>query len=224
MSRPLLVLRPEPGASATAMTARAMGCEVVVAPLFKIRPLAWEMPARKPWALLMTSANAARSGGNALTDLMDLPVYAVGEATAAAARQVGFARIVTGDGDAAAIVSRAAADGMTYLLHLSGREHRAVTHRGVTIDRRILYTADPVKQLPDAARALLPDVVALLHSPRAATLFARLVGERSGVRIAAISEATRAAAGGGWQADAVAEVPTDASLLAVAAGLCDQDD
>jgi uroporphyrinogen-III synthase len=227
MSRPLLVLRPEPGASATALVARAMGRQVVVAPLFKIRPLAWTMPTRRPWALLMTSANAARFGGNALTDLMDLPVYAVGEATAAAARQVGFSRIVTGDGDATQIVARAAADGMTYLLHLAGREHRAGAHRGVTIERRILYAADPVSALPEAARAALPDVVALLHSPRAATLFARLVASRgvgpAGIRIAAISEATHAAAGTGWQADAIAAAPTDAALLAAAAPLCDQD-
>lgn len=222
MSRPLLVLRPEPGASATATAVRAMGREAVVAPLFTVHGLPWEMPASRPWALLMTSANAARFGGNVLTDLLDLPLYAVGEATAAAARRIGFGRIVTGEGDAATIIARAAADGVPRLLHLSGREHRAGTHRGVSIDRRVVYAADPVKALPEAAKAVLPDVVALLHSPRAAMLFARLVAP-AGVRIAAISPATLEAAGPGWQASAVAEVPTDVSLLAVAARLCDQD-
>jgi uroporphyrinogen-III synthase len=222
VSRPLLVLRPEPGASATAAAARALGREAVVAPLFAVRAVAWAPPVERPEALLLTSANAARLGGQGLSALTDLPVYAVGKATAKAARGAGFTQIVTGEGDAAAIVARAVAEGVTQLLHLAGREHRAVVQDGVTLDRRIVYAAEAVDALPAAARAALPGAVALLHSPRAAALFAHFV-DPAGIRIAAISPAAHAAAGAGWRASAVADTPTDASLLAAAAGLCDQE-
>jgi uroporphyrinogen-III synthase len=104
MSRLLLVLRPEPGASATATSARGMGWSPVIAPLFTVRAVAWEPPVEQPQALLLTSANAARLGGGGLAALAALPVYAVGAATAEAARRAGFTRIVAGDGDVAAIM------------------------------------------------------------------------------------------------------------------------
>lgn len=219
MTSSLLVLRPEPGASATARAARAMGLEAIVAPLFTVRPLDWQLPERMPEAVLMTSANAAQLAGPALVSLLSLPLYAVGEATAAAARTAGFTRIVAGEGGIEEIVARAAADGLGHLLHLAGREHRAPADAPLTLERRLVYAADPVDMLPEPALRALPDAVALLHSPRAAALFATLV-EPGTVRIAAISPATRDAAGEGWRAVAVAAQPTDASLLAAAAKLC----
>jgi uroporphyrinogen-III synthase len=211
------VLRPEPGAAATVHAARAMGLEAVAAPLFTVRALDWTPPADPPEAVLMTSVNAARLGGAGLARLIDRPLYAVGAATAAAAREAGFTRIVTGPDGIEEIAARAAADGVTRLLHLAGREHRDTMTP--VIERRLVYAADPVGQLPDAARAVLPDAIALLHSPRAARLFASLV-DPAPIRIAAISAATLAAAGLGWHAAVAADRPTDASLLAAAAKLC----
>ena len=89
--RPLLVLRPEPGASATVKRARELGLEPVAAPLFEIEPLPWEAPEPGGFdALLLTSANAVRHGGSKLAKLRGLRVYAVGDATAEAARESGF--------------------------------------------------------------------------------------------------------------------------------------
>jgi uroporphyrinogen-III synthase len=210
----LLVLRPEPGAAATVAAARAMGLDAVAAPLFTVRAVDWAPPVELPDAVLMTSANAARLGGPGLAALSDRPLYAVGAATAEAARAAGFRHVVAGSNDVEAIVTQAHADGIGRLLHLAGREHR-----GLPMDRCIVYVADPVDVLPEAARTALPEAVALLHSPRAARLFATLV-DPAAVRIAAISAAARDAAGPGWQATAVAEQPTDASLLAAAAKLC----
>jgi uroporphyrinogen-III synthase len=221
MSRPLLVLRPEPGASATVAAARALGLEAIAAPLFTIRPLGWALPDDPPEAVLMTSANAARHGGRLMDGLKNVPLYAVGEATACEARQAGFHRIVTGDGNARSIVALARRDGVRALLHLAGREHRDVMPDDIRVDRRIVYAADAVEALPDAARTVLPVAVALLHSPRAARLFASLV-DPAGIAIAAISPAALAAAGPGWRIAEAAERPTDASLLAVAAKLCNQ--
>ncbi|HWL48068.1 MAG TPA: uroporphyrinogen III synthase HEM4, partial [Sphingomonadaceae bacterium] len=64
---PLLILRPEPGASATACRAAQRGHDTVVAPLFTIAPLGWDPPAPDGFdALMLTSAHAARLAGPAL--------------------------------------------------------------------------------------------------------------------------------------------------------------
>ncbi len=218
--RSLLVLRPEPGASVTAAVADALGFAAIVAPLFTVRAVDWSPPATPPRAVLLTSANAARLGGAGLQTLSRLPLYAVGESTAAAARDAGFTRIAIGTAGIDAIVGQARRDGIDRLLHLAGREHRPPDDARVAIERRIVYASDAVTSLPEAARAALPQAIALLHSPRAAALFATLV-DPGNISIVAISAAARDAAGPGWRAIAVADRPTDASLLAAAAKLCD---
>jgi uroporphyrinogen-III synthase len=209
----LLVLRPEPGATETAARVRAMGLQPAVAPLFRVHALEWEAPAAGDHdAILMTSAHAARLAGRTL----DLPCYAVGEATAQAARRAGYA-VTVGPRDGAAALALAFRDGRERILHLCGREH--IAWPGV--DRRIVYAAEAAAVLPEAARvALAEGAVALLHSPRAAALFSSLVPDRAAVSIAAISAAAAEAAGAGWARVAVAPEPRDAALLEVAAKLC----
>jgi uroporphyrinogen-III synthase len=228
MIRTLLLLRPEPGATATLAAARALGLEAIAAPLFVTRPIAWTPPDPLPSALLMTSASAPRHGGPDLAAFTALPVYAVGEATAEAARIAGFATVVTGEAGVDTILARAATDGITSLLHLAGREHHPPSDPPLPVVRRIVYAADAVDRLPAEARAVLPDAIALLHSARAAATFTRLLDAagiaRGTVAIAAISQAARAAAGAGWRAAIVADRPRDAALLAAAAKLCDQGD
>ena len=74
MSNIVLILRPQPGADESAARARALGLDPVVAPLFTVRPLAWEAPNPADFdAVMMTSANAARFGGDGLTPFIDLP-------------------------------------------------------------------------------------------------------------------------------------------------------
>jgi len=227
MNGRLLVLRPEPGASATARAAAALGWEATSAPLFTIGACDWSPvdPASVD-AILMTSANAARLGGGGLSALLALPLYAVGAATAEAARAVGFADVRVGDGDAATIVALAAEDGIGTLLHLAGREHRDVRQPGVMIEWRIVYRADPVERLPDPAlTALEQGAVALIHSPRAGRLFGELVDKaklaRSAIGLAAISPAALESAGTGWRRVIAAQTPTDSALLAAAARLCE---
>lgn len=219
----VLVLRPEPGASATAARAAALGLAATVTPLFTTRAIDWDAPAADAQdALLVTSANAMRLGGAGLARLAALPIYAVGAATAAAARAVGFARVIVGDDDAAAIVMQAQADGVTRLLHLAGAEHRAVEMAGGTISRVIIYEAVAASRLPTPARdALAAGAVALVHSPRAGTLL-RTLAEAAGVAADGIAVAAiSASAGQGWRTLAVAERPTDDALLAAAVRLCE---
>ena len=94
----VLVLRPEPGASATVDRARAMGLDAVATPLFEVEPLDWDVPEASGFdGVLLTSANALRHGGDGLQALRGLKAYAVGDATAQAAREAGFDVAATGD-------------------------------------------------------------------------------------------------------------------------------
>lgn len=227
MLRPLLILRPEPGATHTAAAARALGLATTAASMFAVHPVAWQPPAAAQHdALLLTSANAVRHAGPALAALATLPAYAVGQATAAAAREAGLTVAHVGASDAASLLAEMSAAGIARPLHLAGREHHAAVLAGVTVTRRIVYASEAVTTLPAAAaRALDADAIALLHSPRAASLFASLLDRpRAEVAIAALSPAVAEAAGAGWAALAVAAIPDDRALLAAAAGLCDGHD
>ena len=222
MSRALLILRPQPGAARSAERARALGLEPVTAPLFTVRPIAWNPSDAALDAVMLTSANAARHGGAGLAPFLAFPCYAVGESSAAAARAAGFRDVRTGPADAAALLDLMAADGVRRVLHLAGRDRLDLGHPAVAVDAVAVYAADARESLPaEAEAAIARDALVLLHSPRAAALFAGLAGaRRAQIRIAAISPAAAAAAGPGWAAVAVAPRPRDEALLELAAKLC----
>jgi uroporphyrinogen-III synthase len=209
----LLILRPEPGGSETAERARAMGLEPVLAPLFRtIRVAAPAVEPERYDAILLTSANGARYAPEGAARL---PCFAVGESSAAAARAAGFREVRAGPCDGAAAAAMMAAAGVKRALHLCGRDHVAVEAPGVTIERRIVYAAEPV-----AHPRFEGPAVAMVHSARGAARFAELAGARSEFAVAAISAAAAAAAGEGWAAKAVAAAPRDEALLELAAKLC----
>jgi uroporphyrinogen-III synthase len=216
MTRPVLVLRPQPGADATAGRARSMGLEAIIAPLFGIAARDWAMPDTSVEALLVTSANAARALGPQVP--RSLPVYAVGEATAQAMRSAGFAHIRAGLSDVAEIVRRAERDGVGFLLHLCGEDRTRFDPGTVHVEQRTVYAAEPIEPGHAFAEALERGAVALLHSARAARRFRELAG--TGHRIATISAAVLEAAGTGWAASVAADRPQDDALLAAAARLC----
>ena len=182
-------------------------------------PVAWEVPLERFDALLLTSANGARQGIR--PELARLPCYAVGEATAAAARAAGATEVVTGRSDAEAAVALMALAGVKRALHLCGRDHVGATHPAVVIERRTIYAAEAVDALtPEALSAVDGGVLALLHSPRAAALFGSLVPDRAHVSIAVISPVAAEAAGADWASIHIAERPSDQALLELAARLC----
>jgi uroporphyrinogen-III synthase len=209
----LIILRPEPGASETAARARAMGLDPVVAPLFAITAVAGPpVDSSRFQAVLLTSANGAR---HAPDGLAALPCFAVGERTAAAARSAGFCDVSTGPCDGAAAAGMMAAAGVERALHLCGLDHVAIEAEGVEIERRVVYSAEPVPRGRFEGPA-----AAMIHSARAGARFAQLAGDRARIAIAAISPAAAAAAGSGWAAKAVAAAPRDQALLELAAKLC----
>lgn len=222
MKRPLLILRPEPGAAATAALARAAGFDCLCRPLFRVLACPWDAPDPSGFdAVMMTSANAARHGGPALDAYRHLPLYAVGAPTARAAAERDFADIVAGDSDGVALVERMARDGRRQVLHFAGVDRIGLTSAEVAISVRAVYRSAAIDPPPPLADAIARRPVALVHSPRAARRLAEIVADRAAVRIAAISARALAAAGDGWAAGASAAAPTDDALLAVAARLCD---
>ena len=214
MSRPIAVLRPEPGNGRTADRLIALGRTVIRRPLFAVAPVAWTPPDPAGFdALLLTSANAVRHADIAATPLARLPVWAVGSATAAAARAVGLRVTRTGAAGVAALTDDR---GDTRLLHLAGRERVAVP--GVTAIT--VYAADPLALTPQD-RAGLSGSVALLHSARAARMLAAAGVDRGHIRLAALSPAILAAAGPSWNRSMAIAVPEEDALLAAAIALAD---
>lgn len=219
--RPLVIVRPEPGASATATAAEAKGLTPVLVPLFKVEPVDWRAPEPGEFdALLLTSANAIRHGGTGLEEVRALPAYCVGEATASAASEAGLS--VTAVGAAGVDDLLASIPARSKLLHLCGTQWREPANPGHSIRHLPVYDS---LELPRPARiGLIEGAVVAVHSPRAASTLARHADdcrlERHRTAIAAISAETAAAAGQGWEAVEAAGEPSDLALLAIAARLC----
>jgi uroporphyrinogen-III synthase len=215
----LLIIRPEPGASASAARAQEAGFEPILLPLFEVRPREWPIPESTDFdALLLTSGNAIRHAGENLDHFRQLPAYCVGQNTAIAARQAGLSIAQTGAGDAADIIALAASAGRKKLLWLTGEDHRKPdVPPGVTIETVIVYASEALP-LPANAALLISAVDAIaLHSPRAAMALAEAVDSvglpRQKIVLATFSPAIAAAAGDGWQDIIVADHPRDSALL-----------
>jgi uroporphyrinogen-III synthase len=194
----LLVTRPEDDAARSAGILRARGHNVLVAPLMRIETLRADL--RGPWAgVLITSANAARAlreprrGG----DIRDLPVFAVGERSAEAARAAGFTDVVSANGalrDLARLVADRCAGRSFPLLYSAGEDHAGdiaadLAAHGIDVRTVAVYRARVAEALPgDAARALaVREIDAVLHySRRSAETFLRLV-DKAGLLNAALS-------------------------------------
>ncbi|MFL1462991.1 uroporphyrinogen-III synthase [Roseococcus sp. DSY-14] len=201
----VLVTRPEPGCAETCARLEALGRAAIAAPALVLAPL----PAR-PFppvqALLLPSRAAAR----ALAP-WPVPVWAVGEGTAAEARAQGFAGVRAAEGDAASLARQvgAALDPAAGALGLAcGRGYSlelaaALRARGFRVVRRAVYAAREAAALPPAARdALAAGRVgqALFFSPRSATCALRLL-EGAGL------------AGAGREISAIAISPRVAAVL-----------
>jgi uroporphyrinogen-III synthase len=221
----LLILRPEPGASATAARAAAAGFEPVLLPFFAIQPRAWKMPNAADYdAILISSSNAIRYGGAALEALGALPIHAVGERSANIARDAGFAIASTGDAGIEAALASAAHMGHHRLLWLAGEDRREpLGNHGVQLDIRVVYAADPLTLPSNAADIITSVDIIALHSPRAAKLFGETIDalglDRAKLCLIAFSPAIAEAAGSGWGGVAVSKMPEDSALLSAAADL-----
>lgn len=225
------VTRTQPEAEATAGRLRALGHAPLTAPVLKVGELSGEIDLKGVGALAFTSRNgvaafAARHAERAL------PVFAVGAATAAAARGLGFGEVASAEGDVTALAGLIAERHdrtRGEVLHPSAAEPAqdlagALARLGVKARRQPLYETIPLPLAKAVAAALAAEPAEidalLVHSPRAGRRLAELLEGRDEARglIALCISAAAAAplAGLGLQEIRVAEFPNEASLLKLA--------
>lgn len=182
-------------------------------------------------AVLLTSPAAVAPLAQA-TARRDLPVIAVGDATAAAAAEAGFTLTSSADGDVndlAAFVRARLEPAAGPLVHAAGARRAGdlagmLAAAGFEIATLVLYHAVPADRLPaPAAAALAAGEIgyAAFFSPQTARTFARLT-EDVGVAdklacvtaVAMSANVAAALAHLAWRRLLVAERPTAAALLA----------
>ena len=160
----LLVTRPEPDNERTAAALRAQGHEVTLAPMLRVEPVIDADFGTGPWAaVLITSANGARAIAlhRRRGELAALPVLAVGQGSAIAARAVGFSDVTSADGDGGDLARLAAArfaGAASPLLYLAGEERARdlggeFAASGLKVATVVVYRTEKAVAFPADVRA-----------------------------------------------------------------------
>ena len=179
-----LVTRPREAAETLAEELAVRDVRALIEPLMEVRFRAALVDLTGVQAVLCTSANGVRALARASGD-RQLPLLAVGDATAARAYAEGFTSVASAGGDVADLVRLAAnrldpSEGR--LLHVTGDAVAGdlaceLRKCGFTVERSILYEAQPIEALsPAATEAMRSSAIdfVLFFSPRTAAIFTRL--------------------------------------------------
>ena len=200
----ILVTRPHPDDETTAKALRDRGFGVLRAPMLRFEPVPFQDDAEARYgAVVVTSANALRAIAPQLAGsrLLRLPLFAVGEHTATAAREAGFDEVIASKGDAGALrdlvlaaVKSKQLKKASPLLYLAGADLARdlggeLGEKGFTVVTHTTYRMVPAPSLPRAIcdAFVAHKVEAVLHySRRSARAF--LEAARSGgVEISALA-------------------------------------
>ena len=200
----ILVTRPHPDDETTARALRDRGFDVLRAPMLRFEPVPFQDDADARYgAVVVTSANALRAIAPQLAGsrLLRLPLFAVGEHTATAAREAGFDEVIASKGDAGALrdlvlaaVKSKQLKKASPLLYLAGADLARdlggeLGEKGFTVVTHTTYRMVPAPSLPRAIcdAFVAHKVEAVLHySRRSARAF--LEAARSGgVEISALA-------------------------------------
>jgi uroporphyrinogen-III synthase len=230
-----LITRPAADAAPLARALAERGIEAVLAPMLSIVPAA-DAATRiagaliGAQALLVTSANGVRVFASA-SARRELPVFAVGDASAAAARLAECRSVTSAGGDVAdlaALVAARLSPQQGALVHIAGSEVAGdlagmLGTAGFTVRRVVVYEARPAEALPPEAAAIIArgePALALFFSPRTAATFVRLAAAAGvgpscrALTALALSPAVAAALGAlPWRHIRVARAPTQQALL-----------
>lgn len=184
MARFLLITRPAADARALGDAVAEFGFVPLFAPALEIvdRPDVPLPPTGDADAVIFSSANAVRAlmrrGDRALSAYRALPVYAVAEHTAEAARGAGFIDIRTGPGTMAGLAAQLSGpNGPVRMIHFRGvdiRDDPAVLLPGRVAHSVPLYQAMAIASLPvDVGMALCGGGVGgvVFYSARSAKAF-----------------------------------------------------
>lgn len=182
----MLVTRPEPEASETAARLAALDIEAALCPLLTYQTLPTSLPEPTGFAALaLTSSNALRAldERGVLATYTGLPVYTVGDRTAARARDMGFATVKSASGNFADLVELLAHEKLAGpVFYPAGREQsgdlaKSLSPFGVMVITANVYAMNPVAELPAQIVGELEDgsVDAILfYSRRTAEIFTAL--------------------------------------------------
>ncbi len=252
MAKMTLIIRPQPDADRDVALLMRYGVPALAIPSMKRTHKMHELPEPVNFSgIILTSRNAVE----ALTKLdkfntdtsrwAKLPVFVVGSATAAAARDAGFSNVIRGAGGGAGLLAPIS----SYFSKKIGKQDRgksssknlplfwpssveisfdmvaALATHGVAVQRLPVYQmiandgldSTIIDKITEGAIAA---VVAM--SPRSVQIFRRnlcAAGKASslaGMVLIAGSSAIAAAAGGGWQVVYTARQPRRSRLLAIA--------
>lgn len=198
----VLVTRPHPDDEATAAALRARGFEVLLAPMLRFEPVAFQddLDARYG-AVVVTSANALRDIELKGHRLLELPLFAVGEHTADAARGAGFTHVMSASSDAAAlrdlVLAKVKAKELkkaATLLYLAGADLARdlageLGESGLRVVTHTTYRMVPVANLPRAVcEAFAANrIEAVLHYSRRSARAFLDAARTAGVEISALS-------------------------------------
>jgi uroporphyrinogen-III synthase len=231
----VLITRAAREAELLAQILEARAIATMIEPLMAIRLLPHNAQALAPFldgvqAVLFTSANGARAFAVA-TPRRDLPVFAVGDATAAAAREAGFAAVTSAAGnveDLAGLVIATLKPEAGALVHAAGSVTAGdlsglLGAAGFTLRRAVLYEVVPARALSAVTRTAMErgEIEAVVFfSPRNAATFVRLAAELRGPVVSMIAVALSEAVAGvlselPWRRIVVAASPNEAALLEV---------
>ncbi len=174
MTARVWITRAQPGAGATAERVRAMGFEPFVAPLLEVRTVKGPpIDLAGVGALAFTSANGIEGFTSRCTD-RGLPVFTVGDATAAAARDGGFEQVISADGDVKALadmIKRHRTGIRGDVLHPAAAE----TIGELPARKLVVYETVPARLAPDLARRVASMDAVLLHSQKGARILADIL-------------------------------------------------
>ncbi len=231
----LLLTRAQPDAARTAVALRACGHEPIVAPLIGIEIVSEVDPDGGPWAaILLTSANAlwGIAGFAWRDDWRNLPIFAVGDRTAQAARENRFTAVTSAGGNVNDLANLVAArlEPPARLLYLAGEERSgdltgALRAKNFVVDTVVVYRVVVAKTLPaQAAAALTGEIDGILHFSRRSAEAFLTAARNSGLLEAAltkpahyclsprVSEPLREAGAADVR---IAPQPTEAALIAL---------
>lgn len=167
MRRPVLILRPQPGADHSAARLKKAGLQPILAPLFAVEAKPWAMPDNVD-SLLLGSANAVRHAGEKLAQLRALPCYCVGSATAKAAQKAGLDLHFAGESNLQDALHRLVRDGWRRPLRLCGQQHNILAPPDTIIITTVINYEAAATGFSDQHYAMLrTPALIMVHSARA---------------------------------------------------------
>ncbi len=200
----VLVTRPHPDDEATAGALRARGFEVLRAPMLRFAAVPFQDDVDVRYdAVIVTSANALRAIEPQLAGsrLLELPLFAVGDHTASAARGAGFGQVIAAKGGAAALRDLVLAGVKSKhlkrsgtLLYLAGADLARdlageLGEKGFTVVTHTTYRMIPASSLPrEVCDAFVAnEVEAVLHYSRRSARAFLDAARTGGVEISALA-------------------------------------